>query len=627
MIHGPDIDDHFRLCPISAHCPNGKDVDKPLVYQMEAFDEGMQWSPISNGFNQWVMVGRSSDGPFTCRTHMELNYHEPDWGIDGTQPELKKFILCCQDGNKYDSGNGIQKHLVYESLATGNKTASQSPTEKMPVIQTRPTDPMDEVVYPLTSSEQSIQTKPTDDATDLLSLSDQGALSGAKEEDGTIPPHTNDLPDMTNADEGLGSGLPETPELTTNDKEVHKKYDPFWFSENHGWKGTTYEDGREFCESMIHGPDIDDHFRLCPISAHCPNGKDVDKPLVYQMEAFDEGMQWSPISNGFNQWVMVGRSSDGPFTCRTHMELNYHEPDWGIDGTQPELKKYILCCQGTKEADNGIDMDEVDQSLATGNEAGVPHTGAGNSSPHPGEQHTDESIAALKRALDPVWFDFVLGWNGGTHDEALEFCDSLDRELCPYGAYCPQGPTYPALPGHGLSNSLGEKSDQWAPIINANNEWVMIGTIDNNKSTQCMDYSMLNGGDSPSWGLDGSMRETKLHILCCDKSTFVSATELEQQQEQYLGSNADESEPQSTTFQTSEETIPEEQYLGSDSDSLTNEGTVPDTDSAMQTGTWFNTGDGWNAGSNDDGIHFCALKEKNSKPMVLCPYESCELFC
>jgi len=267
-------------------------------------------------------------------------------------------------------------------------------------------------------------------------------------------------------------------------------------------------------------------------------------------------------------------------------------------------------------------MDEVDQSLATGNEAGVPHTGAGNSSPHPGEHHTDESIAALKRAFDPVWFDFVLGWNGGTHDEALEFCDSLDRELCPYGAYCPQGPTYPALPGHGLSNSLGEKSDQWAPIINANNEWVMIGTIDNNKSTQCMDYSMLNGGDSPSWGLDGSMRETKLHILCCDKSTFVSATELEQQQEQYLGSNADESEPQSTTFQTSEETIPEEQYLGSDSDSLTNEGTVPDTDSAMQTGTWFNTGDGWNAGSNDDGIHFCALKEKNSKPMVLCPYES-----
>eukprot|EP00584_Thalassiosira_punctigera_P014073 CAMPEP_0172557564 /NCGR_PEP_ID=MMETSP1067-20121228/73997_1 /TAXON_ID=265564 ORGANISM="Thalassiosira punctigera, Strain Tpunct2005C2" /NCGR_SAMPLE_ID=MMETSP1067 /ASSEMBLY_ACC=CAM_ASM_000444 /LENGTH=287 /DNA_ID=CAMNT_0013346685 /DNA_START=265 /DNA_END=1125 /DNA_ORIENTATION=+ len=164
--------------------------------------------------------------------------------------------------------------------------------------------------------------------------------NGPGEDGPVVPP-----PHRTNAT--VPSDVHEMP-LTPFDLEVRDTYRPFWFnSDDHdGWKGTTYEEGQAFCESIQTGQGLGQTFHLCPIKAYCPNGIETSTPLVYQMEPFDEGWQWAPISNAFNGWVMVGKFKEQRWdTCKTYLELNHRDPDWGIDGTQPELKKHLLCCQ------------------------------------------------------------------------------------------------------------------------------------------------------------------------------------------------------------------------------------------------------------------------------------------
>jgi len=120
----------------------------------------------------------------------------------------------------------------------------------------------------------------------------------------------------------------------------------------------------------------------------------------------------------------------------------------------------------------------------------------------------------LHERYKPLWLSSNEGWNGGSHDDAVEFCSSIrGKQLCPYSAMCPHGPGMPVMGGrHQLKfTTTGE---QYAPVMGGNNHWVYIGTKDNERSATCMTHRQLEGS-APSWGLNSERSEVKQHIMCC----------------------------------------------------------------------------------------------------------------
>eukprot|EP00571_Detonula_confervacea_P001621 CAMPEP_0172329010 /NCGR_PEP_ID=MMETSP1058-20130122/60654_1 /TAXON_ID=83371 /ORGANISM="Detonula confervacea, Strain CCMP 353" /LENGTH=794 /DNA_ID=CAMNT_0013046155 /DNA_START=85 /DNA_END=2470 /DNA_ORIENTATION=+ len=278
----------------------------------------------------------------------------------------------------------------------------------------------------------------------------------------------------------ISSNTVSTPtDIDRNEQDVLDKLHPVWFGRKHGYHGTTYEEAADFCKLV-------GDMHLCPREAYCPEGPKT-KPLFLQRQAF-EGEQWAPMfdtpvnrelstDKKENSWVLVGTINGFSWsTCMTYDQINPedHGPQWGMDGTQQELKENILCCL------------------------------------NPNNFLQEQQFA---RQLDTLWLDESHGWSGGSHDDAMEFCGTIGRrKLCPHTAYCPHGPSQPVIGGHTADfNSGGE---QWAPLYGDTNRWVMIGQKYENSATTCMDSYSLEGGE-PYWGLSGERKEVKNHIMCC----------------------------------------------------------------------------------------------------------------
>ena len=111
-----------------------------------------------------------------------------------------------------------------------------------------------------------------------------------------------------------------------------------------------------------------------------------------------------------------------------------------------------------------------------------------------------------------------------------------------------------------------------------------------------MEYTTLNKGQGPLWGLDRSVVKFKQHILCCTNTHSRQPTEQENTD------NKEESLSPTPKFEEEVATV---------------------TGTAIK-GAWFHITDGWNAGSHDDAIHFCASKKILDAPLEVCPYEACE---
>jgi len=60
----------------------------------------------------------------------------------------------------------------------------------------------------------------------------------------------------------------------------------------------------------------------------------------------------------------------------------------------------------------------------------------------------------------------------------------------------------------------GLDGEEWAPANGPMNTWVQVGAIDGDGSTTCTMYHEVLG-ERPQWGVDGSMRDIKHHIMCC----------------------------------------------------------------------------------------------------------------
>ena len=449
--HGAD--GTLRLCPLEAYCPNGPRDIEQLYLQMDAFD-GVQWAPYAATpigdeapeDNAWLMVGNVDDGRLTCRTYPEINHHEPAWGLDGSSTQLKEHILCCEDNS---GGENVDAQVTMATPADGGGDAG----DKLAVMAV------------------GIQKQEADDSkasSNSFSNSDSGDVG-----DSSVPISSQELAGG-NDQASFGNSLTEW------DMKTQEAYNPAWFSNLTGWHGTTYEDAIAFCESIPLGED-GGMLHLCPLEAYCPNGPRDTEQLYLQMDAFD-GVHWAPyVAHGDeapmdNAWLMVGDIDDGHLACATYHDINHRDPSWGLDGSSPQLKEHILCCEdntgnydgggvskvdaaqdqfttsdggGSDDAGDNLDMAEqqgADSSASSNNFSNSDSSEVGDSSmPIHSQEVAGFDKASFENSVtntfNPVWFDNNRGgWGGGSHDDAISFCKqfagshSKRMELCPYAA-------------------------------------------------------------------------------------------------------------------------------------------------------------------------------------------------
>jgi len=331
-------------------------------------------------------------------------------------------------------------------------------------------------------------------------------------------------------------------------------------------------------------------FRYCPGHA----GK-----LIFN-EIFEETNSWAPVKDSWNEWVQVGNSVT---QCTTYSETFNETPDFGeMNATDIEtFSSQIMCCLDQP-------LDEVTSLVAptvenppkvavdysegmSGTTAVSSHVGEGNSSP------PSDTLSEMAKFLNPIWYSINSGgWTGGSYDDAIQFCVEKGHTLCPRNVVCPRGPTFPAI--EGWVSGADKVSEQWVPVSDQPNHWLMIGSLDKNENRLCRDYEMLNGNE-PTWGSDRSEPGLKRHICCTDSTT-----------------TSDNQQVQGGATSTSQSPVSQQQT------NFDNE--VDETDTGPMTSTWFRVGDGggWNAGTYDDAVHFCAMKKINGKRMELCPYHA-----
>ena len=314
------------------------------------------------------------------------------------------------------------------------------------------------------------------------------------------PPSVGQVDDTTQKnDGGLNAMIPDAI------KNSLGTFDPVWFDRKSGWNGITYNDSEVFCATH-------DNRVPCPYEIYCNEGKDGD---LYR-GIRPNGEQWSAIGLTENQWVQVG----GMFTCHLYTDLNEEKkPAWGITGVSREhehgaggITQNIMCCRDVGK--HGIDLDHVDGDSpkdTTNSEKKNPNNGnvAESQSQDLEIQKREKAVIA---AFKPIWFSTAHGWNGGTYEDAILFCESMGfMVLCPYAAYCPNGRFKSPLPGSMMTTDDGE---EWCAANGPMNTWVQIGMIDGDPDTKCtLHHEIL--GERPQFGVDGSRKDVKHHIMCC----------------------------------------------------------------------------------------------------------------
>jgi len=213
--------------------------------------------------------------------------------------------------------------------------------------------------------------------------------------------------------------------------------------------------------------------------------------------------------------------------------INSFPPEWGITGENKAETSHIMCCEPD---DNWIPQDQTANRVVSSAQNQID-----------------------KMAMDmfkPIWFGRKHGWQGGSHQDAVKFCNNIgDMDLCPIMALCPDGKTLL----NGMQPFPGE---QWSPL--SDGDWALTGSVEEDPSATCNEYQYLT--NQPSSDMDSLSEDKKQHIMCCAKSED-----------------------------------------GTNQDNVIKATIEP---------TWHDSTDGWNGGSHSDAIDFC----RNNGGKELCPY-------
>ena len=243
------------------------------------------------------------------------------------------------------------------------------------------------------------------------------------------------------------------------------KYHPIYFSREQGYQGQTYDAAMSYCASQMGG------LIMCPYEAICPAGADMLPLGGVKAGTAPNGATWIPFIDEMNAWAQIGSSGK---LCDKHNGA----PRWGITGEGNEgITRYVACCQANSPSSNQVEEGFINQMQV--------------------------------QKYNPQWFDRTSGWEGETYNEAISFCARKGKmTICPYDAYCPEGANNP--PYGGVKVGFHGEQEQWAPIMNKNNDWVQIGP--NNK---CKTKGQIQ---EDSHGLTFAQEGSKVvtqHLLCC----------------------------------------------------------------------------------------------------------------
>ncbi|KAL7552991.1 hypothetical protein ACHAWF_016232 [Thalassiosira exigua] len=235
------------------------------------------------------------------------------------------------------------------------------------------------------------------------------------------------------------------------------KYKPVWFHRD-DWSGSTYPEATAFCHAQS--------LEICDYEAICPGGPNGH--LFDMMTGFQEPFgSWAPLSD-YNDWVSV----DTELRCIKWSAIKSSPPQWGTKDGDEGLTRHIVCC--------------------------LPRI---------------ETEASELAVYDPKWYGRNDGWIGTTYGEAVDFCSSANRLLCPAEAYCPDGNG--ALPFSGDSSPPLDEGVFWGPVADDINEWVKL-----DQQNVCSKYSAMHP-EKPDWGTTGQEDITR-HVLCCDENAPIT---------------------------------------------------------------------------------------------------------
>jgi len=291
-------------------------------------------------------------------------------------------------------------------------------------------------------------------------------------------------------------------------------------------------------------------------------------------------VNWAPINKPHNEWVQVGKTD----TCEIYSDLHgsWGEPD--EDGIRLEvITRHVACCLRSSDGTSpnvGYPSDIYHRPPI------LEEDDLSNITPH---SESSNSLALTKNeqaAVDymrPLWFGRKDGYVGSSHQEAADFCKSINgRQLCLGEAYCPNGsPSEGELNPQPLFLKMNAfPREQWAPIASNANSWLLVGIIDNNPAYTCETYETVHDGAQPLWGFDGTQAQLKEHIMCC----------LIQEKEEAEEKSSVDFNPQSNSS-------PAEVAVNAE---------------------WFTRGD-YKGHTYEFAREYCSIKIKNG---FLCPYEA-----
>ena len=218
--------------------------------------------------------------------------------------------------------------------------------------------------------------------------------------------------------------------------------------------------------------------------------------------------------------VAKGNENEQQQQESTAAEISSETPQQQAQATQQQVQTQSTSHGAPRPGRAPIDIPASESSLSANAVANAAAAAASSSSSNTAITTTTTTTTSkinmtkiLHTKFKPMWLTAKEGWNGGSHSDAIEFCNSIrGKRLCPYSAMCPHGPGNEVMGGrHRLEFVVN--GEQYAPVLGGENHWVMVGN-NGEADHKCKTHRQLEG-HVPAWGLNGDNKEIKQHVMCC----------------------------------------------------------------------------------------------------------------